>query len=150
MITEDYIDFKTSLLLKEKGFNEKCRYVYMPDGTRVAAQNFMEGEPLVDNDDIESVARYNDRIPYIQGEYAFLCPTQQLVMKWLREEKNIHVEVNIVFDRYIRDWFFGYGFYITSLKGPDYEKLAECDYNEYRTYEEACEAAIKYCLENLI
>ena len=27
-ITEDYVSFETAKLLKEKGFNEKCKYCY--------------------------------------------------------------------------------------------------------------------------
>ena len=143
MITEDYINFETAKLLKKKGFNEKCRYVYMPDGTRMAAQNFMEGEPFIDNDDINSVAKYHDWIVYTQGDYAFLCPTVQMVMKWLREVHNIHLLLDPCFDKNDKV-VYGVNVLDKELIGSLYENLDD------NTYEEACEAAIKYCFENLI
>ena len=69
--------------------------------------------------------------------------TLQMAMKWLRDVHHIHIEVHL-----------------DSMDGihPIYKALySECvtirtnnfiDYGD--TYEEACEAAIKYCLENLI
>ena len=33
MITEDYVSFETAKLLKEKGFDEPCVYVYRHDGS---------------------------------------------------------------------------------------------------------------------
>ena len=147
MIQEDYTSFKTSILLKEKGFNERCRYVYMPDGTRVAAQIFMEGESSVDNDDIESVARYNDWIPYTQGEYAYLCPTQQVAMKWLREKHNICIIVDICFND-ARNREPGFVFEIWTLTTP-YDCL-DVPTDAFNTYEEAAEEAIRFCLIDIL
>lgn len=159
MIKEDYVSFETAKLLKEKGFKEWCSHCYCTD-VRHNGESISFDEEL----DLKDEGRESE-IEYIDGgcldnfgcsnedyvdENVYAAPTLALAMKWLRNEKSTHIEVNIVFDRCIRDWFFGYGFYITSLKAPDYEKLAECDYDGYRTYEEACEAAIKYCLENFI
>ena len=66
------------------------------------------------------------------------APTLQMVMKWLRE-KNIIINV----------WYNGIDW--------DAEYYNDEDENFYlitdpscNSYEEACEAAIKYCLENLI
>ena len=76
------------------------------------------------------------------GVYA---PTLQIAMKWLREVHNIHVVPK--FDFYAGD-------YTGRIYDGRRESTAEKD--DYiaivgnNTYEEACEAAIKYCLENLI
>lgn len=88
---EDYVSFDTTMLLKEHGFNEKCNYVYDHDGTMIAAQNFMEGESSVDCDDIDSVAKRKCWTTYTQGEYAYLCPTLQRAIKWLRDEKGVAI-----------------------------------------------------------
>ena len=75
--------------------------------------------------------------------------TQQMAMRWLREVHNIHIiaepclgegnEPNLSFNR----WFW------TILKEEgEYKPIRKID--EFPTYEEACEAAIKYCIENLI
>ena len=70
--------------------------------------------------------------------------TQSIIMKWLREKYNLFIQITVDFSD---------GAY------PMYDvcvvDLARCTsiivngYNRY-TYTQACEAAIKYCLENLI
>lgn len=124
MITEDYVSFETAKLLKEKGF-DVYTYAYYEDE---------------DNPNIS--LRASKAINWNKTEF-ISRPTLQMVMKWLREVHHIHIEVHL-----------------DSMDGrhPIYEALySECvtirtdnfiDYGD--TYEQACEAAIKYCLENLI
>ena len=75
--------------------------------------------------------------------------TLQMAMKWSREVHSLHCNSNY-------DFVLGWYCQITSLK-----ETVEYDYEEMKHYhpdkdngfsssEEACEAAIKYCLENLI
>lgn len=139
MITEDYVSFETAKLLKEKGFDSECRYVYNNDGEKIPAQIFMEGEPVVNNYDIERVGETDGWITYLQGTYAFLCPTIQVAMKWLREVHNMHVDV----DPSEGDWA------PCVLELEDWSSISDglpiCN-----SYEEACEMGIKYALENLI
>ena len=69
---------------------------------------------------------------------AIAAPTLQMAMKWLREEKHIFIRIiqsnieycscEIYFDRVRCHQFW----------------------KSFDSYEEACEAAIKYCLTNLI
>jgi hypothetical protein len=77
------------------------------------------------------------------------APTLQMAMKWLREVHNIHIiaepclgegnEPNLSFNR----WFW------TILKEEgEYKPIRKID--EFTTYEQACEAAINFCLEKLI
>lgn len=77
-------------------------------------------------------------------------PTHQMAMKWLREVHHKHCSVSYDIDLY---WFFQ----IIELK----ELKEHFDYSElihyhtknetgFNSYEEAVEAALKYCLENLI
>ena len=157
MITEDYVSFETAKLLKENGFNEWCFKCYgiavLHNGADISFDEECE---------LKDEGRENE-IEYVEGgrlyDYAsnnrenvrvvWAAPTLWAAMKWLREEKKIGIEVNINFDCAAGKWYYEYGFCIFQLSGT-FEKLAECDYDGYKTYEGACEAAIKYCLENLI
>ena len=144
MITEDYVSFEIAKLLKTKGFDEKCQKVYIHNGQLLWAQIFMEGESFVDNKCIEEVANYDNWITYTQGEYAYLCPTLQMAMKWLREEKGVAIIpiLSSVLDNEKFLWdikIIVAKTYDTYSQGWVYEKQ-----------ESACDVAIKYCLENLI
>lgn len=145
MITEDYVSFETAKLLKEKGFDEKCRYVYDKNGNMTSSECFMEGESFIDNNGIELTAKYDGWNIDTQGIYAFLCPTLQMAMKWLRETYNIHV---------VPKYDFYAGYYTGRIYDGRRETTSEReDYIPVvgnSTYEEACEEAIKYCLKNLI
>lgn len=120
MITEDYVSFETAKLLKEKGFDEPTTKSYYTEG-------------------FENPMKFShDLLPRIQTD-EFLCPTLQMVMKWLREAHNLL----IVIDK-------GENFYAWQLEDNESgayigEVVGECS-----SYEEACEEAIKYCLENLV
>jgi len=80
--------------------------------------------------------------------------THQRVMKWLREEKGFHIVSNISYDISIDTdgnevdrrifWFFE----ILSSYSGNVIYIEEM--TEYDSYEESVEAALKYCLENLI
>ena len=82
MITEDYVSFETSKLLKEKGFDEKCRTLYT-----VWFDEEVEGpkEDEAENWNIEP--RY------------FSAPTLQMAMKWLREKHKITIGILFKGDR---------------------------------------------------
>lgn len=69
------------------------------------------------------------------------CPTLQMVMKWLREKGFIISP--------IPDFRFNKLLYTNLIinTNSDPQRLASELYN---TYEEACEAGIRYCLKNLI
>ena len=144
MITEDYVSFETAKLLKEKGFDEMCQKVYMNNGQLLWAQIFIEGESFVDNKYIEVVANYNDWITYTQGEYAYLCPTLQMAMKWLRKEKGIAV-VPILSSVLDNEKFLWDVEIIVAKTNETYHQGWI-----YESPGQACETGIKYCLEHLI
>lgn len=67
-------------------------------------------------------------------------PTLQMAMAWLREN-GIIIEILHVTSKPVNDgWFYSY------QKNND----SETNLIEYPAYEQAVEAALKYCLENLI
>jgi len=67
------------------------------------------------------------------------CSTLQMAMKWLREVYNINIEIRCTKT-------YAEAFIMTI------EDLPRCLCRDISSnkYEEACEATIKYCLENLI
>ena len=81
--------------------------------------------------------RYNDT-----EETNIAAPTLQMTMKWLRE-KCIFITLNII------------SFNLNDLPVWNFD-IWRNNNHEYRSsdyfdsYEQACESAIKYCLENLI
>lgn len=124
MIREDYVSFETAKLLKEKGFDESTLWFYVGDGTKYLAHKTLNGD-------------------------WYRRPTLQMAVKWLREVHKIHISVEMGFDVDNHQYYF----FVPSVcrfsdKSGEYENpFGE---KEFDTYEEACEATIKYCLENLI
>jgi len=133
MITEDYVNFETAKLLKEKGFDKKCRAFYVKSKV-CGIELFYPKEPYNYNDDVYPCTS---------------APTLQMTMKWLREEKHYYIQVML------DSWACGghSGYYVTIQKtDSDFEMMLSDAVVEvfYQTYEEACESAIKYSLENLV
>ncbi len=126
MITEDYVSFETAKLLKKKGFDCPSYSHYRLDNGELCRFNTNCSTNLEQNN-------------YVTA------PTLQMAMKWLREVHNIHVVPK-------------YDFYGGDYTGRIYDGRRETAYerDDYiaivgnSTYEQACEAAIKYCLEKLI
>lgn len=125
-ITEDYCDFETAKLLAKKGFDiitEKCYILDNSSLCAVTVGQIFNGRP--------------------QGKHEIPAPTLQMALKWLREKCKLIIEIDynndIECDENER---WGFSWYLR----PHYE----VNLNTYATNEEATEAAIKYCLTNLI
>ena len=130
MITEDYVSFEVAKLLKEKGFDGECDYLYV-NGNIVRAQGF--------------------RCNWNKGETIFTdyknecsAPTIQMAMKWLREEKRLYINVWADPKDFENDDFS------TIYRMHVYNGTSNNGTREFSKYEEACENGIRYCLENLI
>ena len=137
MITEDYVSFETAKLLKEKGFDVPCfaYYYVMPHKTVIAYdKDFPKNSDLC--------------LIYANMEFGSM-PTLQMAMKWLREIYKI--EARSTYDYEKDSWWGNINpmFEETDENSDIYQKAFGFDY-QGKSYEEACEAAIKYCLENLI
>lgn len=130
-ITEDYVSFETAKLLKENGFDWDCKQVY----DLVRPQSCADGK-MYDN--------FPDKNPNAYDELVS-APTLQMAMKWLREEKDVQIEIPIVgTETWESPTKWMYGFRCQTKEVIDRRNA------DFSSYEEACEAAIKYCLENLI
>ena len=80
--------------------------------------------------------------------------TLQMAMKWLREVHHLYIDVGFGNDYKGEFLYMGDIYDLTKdAIHAKYEPIIEADdylSNNPKTYEEACESAIKYCLENLI
>lgn len=117
-MTEELVTLETAKQLRKKGFNEYCKDIIREDNGRM----------------MQSVFRTNKDL--LKGAYS--RPTQSIAAKWLREIKNLHIEI-------YRN-ACGYGYVIVKAnngtwmaddgaKGPN-------DGGKWDTYEEALEAGI--------
>ena len=131
MITEDYVSFETTKLLKEKGFEgHSILTIYDENAANAYIKELQEKHLPYSSDD-----------PKLK-EFYYTQPTLQMAMKWLREIHNIFISIT-----YENDGVFTANLKVP-LKGVDC--MIDNKHNCWFTYEEAAEASIKYCLENLI
>ena len=122
IITEDYVSFETAKLLKEKGFDKN--YPLIPC--------YRE-----DNGEFIDIPTTLDTI-----NYCFIpAPTLQMAMKWLRKAHGIDIIIEIS-DPSVKNRKY----YCMIWDGNNKAHILDL----FNSYEETCEEAIKYCLENLI
>ena len=131
MIEEAYVSFETAKLLKEKGFDESCNYAYISDDEFVDSSNQLWRE-------------YNSQFNKIWDGYS--APTHQMAMRWLREVHGIFIEVNC--NRNNLELTCAISKVEDDFGDKVYEDVGF--YFQTYSYEEAVEAALKYCLTNLI
>ena len=137
-ITEDYVSFETAKLLKDKGFCGQYYMYYVEDGKYICS----------DLNDIKDYAKSIIQFDYLHRTKV-PAPTLQMVMKWLREVHHLYIQVML--DSWALGGHMGY-YVVIQNTTSDFEMMLQDALDDvfYNTYEEACEAAIKYCLENLI
>lgn len=125
-ITEDYVSFETAKLLKEKGFeSDDCHTAYDENG-----QLFWHGDYSKDRKGVVD------------------APTLQMAVKWLREKHDIFIAI-MIFDEEDRIGLSENERYCWNIHYNSTGNIRPFD-GVAKTPEESCEAAIKYCLENLI
>lgn len=140
---DDMVSFETAMILKEKGFNEPCSYYYEDDDLYKLGYYHGDGTGFVRNNSP------------IDGR--FLCekmqctaPTQSLAKKWLRETRDITFNANphsndgkIIYVVTIK--------VISSNKYIDFNVMMDTSNKAimFKTYEDAIEAGLKYCLKSI-
>ena len=132
---EDYISLEIAKLLKEKGFDEPCDFLYDEGELKWFFHLFICTGILTNSE-------LSDEI--------ISAPTLQMAMKYLREKHNIIITLD--YDEYeladSDEKQVGYGFNIQMADKPtEIFEISNCVFD---TYEESCEAAILECLTNLI
>jgi hypothetical protein len=127
-ITEDYVSLEVAKMLKEKGFNERSIASYDSKGQLQEGYGYWNKTPIW-----------------------CAAPTHQMAMKWLREEYKIAINIRIACKKTISYIFDIWDFEIihpNEFVGGTID-LREQQF-DFKSYEEAVEAALKYSLENLI
>lgn len=67
-------------------------------------------------------------------------PTQSVAQKWLRETKNLHIEISYMYENY---WTYD----ILTIPRHDLIGLSDRSIIRYNTYEEALEAGLQEALK---
>lgn len=120
MIHEEICTYEVAKLAKEKGFNEKCYHYYQ--------KGVLESDGCFN--------RYNKGIDSICS-----APTQSLLQRWLREEKNIDIAI-------VPLYAGGYSYIVYQIHCRD-NRVVNTNAG-YDTYELALEDALDYSLKNLV
>lgn len=124
MITESYCSFEISKLLKKKGFDIHCDRgwdisCYDVKQSRMFSHGFDSKENWISS------------------------PTHQMACAWLRDEYHTFIEISTSID-INGNYHFSYTILDKECK---YVRRGYTDFDW--NYEDAVEAAIKYCLESL-
>lgn len=129
---EQLVSLKTAKQAKKLGFKERCHYFY----------NEGSGWKLQED-------------PILRQDKIVEAPTQSYLQKWLREEKNILIEV-IFNDGLARKLYevahkkpssnFHWSIY-TSINNPDFIYNKFWSDVQFETYEEALEQALQKALK---
>ena len=115
----DIVSFEAAKKLKEKGFNAEFKYSL---GYYDTLGNFMS---TADHWFLDSW---------------IIAPTISQVLKWLREEKKIHIQV-VVWEKgwYCEVWEFG-----------DDSPIFKSQSEDFKTYEQAALAGVQWVIDDLI
>ena len=116
------VKFEIAKLLREKGYNEKCKLLYK-DGELINCKPYN----VVDNKTFQSTRYY-------------IAPTIAEVVMWLYEKHNIWISVDPENDK--DTWFHTISY--------NKSETIFGNYNTYNSPTEAYEAAIEYTLNNLL
>jgi len=124
---EDYVSFEIAKLLKEKEFHELCHRAYHYYGY---ALSYHHKEKDFNGEEYSK----------LNTEW-YSAPTQQMAMRWLREQHNLHIDIDISDG----DWN------PCVIELENWSVVSEYDTEKTQdTYEDAVEYALKYCLTKLI
>ena len=145
---EEFVTLETAKMLKEKGFDERTLYAYQNNG-------------MLYNDGNRIPSSYNSLpVPNLCEEffecdalkiclkcklaiYLIAAPNQSTAQKWLRETKNLHIEIyrNAV----------GYGYAIVKANNGTWQEddnsRGPNDGGQWDTYEETLEAGIQEAIK---
>lgn len=136
----EFVPFEIAKKLKEKGFKEKCLTYYDAIdnvGLLYNTQYTNDLSPCQYTDLLQS--HNTDVSAYLSddSEYCVDAPTISQVLKWLREEKKIHI--GVLYHNYYAVW-------IQPMKRNEAEHVI----HDCKTHEGAELEGIEFVLDNLI
>ena len=132
-MNEVYAKFETAKLLKEKGFDWEVRAYYQYDS------EFKQWDFELDD---------REDSPSLWGDYYVSAPTQQMAMRWLREEKGIHICT--VPDLSSNKFYVSIAINVNGKWRLHANFPAPLLYEKYIKCEDAIEVALEYALTKLI
>ena len=135
---EYYISLEVAQLLKQAGFDWRCRKCY-------------NNGVLFDMESDE----IREQCPQ-HSSYDVLVPTLDVAQRWLREVKSIYIEITVIENKRAvtnsDGWTFHYEYdkptFDWDIKDERCENMCTL-YDSFDTYEEAQEAGIKKALETI-
>ena len=136
----EIVSFEIAQKLKEKGFKEKCFAYYASyDATLFYNKSNFRGG-IVD----DCLYSYNSLRESVSTSELIDAPTISQVLKWLREEKKLFVQISLF------QYCYDYCILDTEMVYYDNEHKVLHQGPTGYSYNEAVLAAIEYVLDNLI
>jgi len=120
MIAEDYVSLEVAKLLEQAGFNAECNHAYF-NGTLVDYTMF----------------------GFCLGGELINAPTIQMVAKWLREVHRLHISIQLAYS-------IPRAYEACIMRTDICNDVFLCPEQDFKTYDAAYNAALKYCLEYII
>ena len=143
---ENFVSFELAKKLKEKGFS--CEMPFAMYNEIAAFHLLTTSAPYYVCDSGFKCREYYDYEDF--DEYDYIAPTISQALKWLREEKKIHLEIGLTYT----------GFHCTIYKNVVWDIIGGEDeltykyhidvYSNSKTAEQAALAGIEYVLDYLI
>lgn len=127
-MNEDFVPYELAVKLEEKGFNEPCNAYY---------------EPIKLNLNFCKLGWRNSTEKQLG---VITAPTISQVLKWLREEKKMHIIVEISDS----GWYYTIYPSIRWENGKLKSDTYIMSFKNKESYEQAALAGIEYVLDNLI
>ena len=134
---KDFCDYDTCVALKELGYNRGAYAYYFPNHKEDLIFNTHQMRGCSIN---EMLKGYNTYPKNVMGHELIDAPTMWEAQKWLREEKDIHIEIPIWLTD---DGVWKYNFRLQTREFYD-RAIGEWD-----TFEEALSEGIKEALNTL-
>lgn len=122
---EDFVPFLLAKKLEEKGFQIEFKYALGYYDTR---------------------GQFMTAADHWFLEYWTIAPTISQVLKWLREEKKIHIAIDLWLSGYAAMIYTGISKENNNFNWKDFYN----DQNKYETNELAALAGVEYVVDNLI
>ena len=149
-MNEDFVTFELAKKLKEKGFDMACIYAYCEKGGWNSYTQKHEPITYILRTDGNPFGSYytgkNWNKEYKTNKNKIQCsaPTISQVLKWLRDEKKIHIMM-ATYSHYPNNTH-NWGYEIINLQTYTCEHY-NCRFN---SYEDAALAGIEYVIDNFI
>ena len=142
-MNEDFVSFDLAKKLKEKGFDEECLAYYTSEYTLYLNKVVLCDDKYLEVAEIdyeECLRSYNTQEDRLLRTIVD-APTISQVLKWLREEENMHVCISFS-DNIGALWEYE----VVLLDGAIYRASND----GFVSYEEAAIEGIEYVIDNLI